>query len=161
MADVISYKDLNDPSYTIGVENGTIDGPVTEKRLPKAGLSYFSTLVDMVTALEAGKSTLLRCINQIAPKMAHRIRHAIEELVQHILLPNLSDPKINVIVEYSEIDEKTVVSVRYNGPEFEPSVSDDKLAWAILQQSVTDLRYTPISEGVYTNLVTIEQMVNH
>lgn len=31
MADVRSYKDLNDPSYTIGVINGTIDGPVTEK----------------------------------------------------------------------------------------------------------------------------------
>ena len=96
--------------------------------------------------------------NQIAPKMAHRIRHAIEELVQNLLLPNLSDPKINIIVEYSEKDEKTVVSVRYNGPVFEPSVSDDRIAWAILQQSVSKLTYTPVSDGEYTNLITIEQM---
>ena len=56
MADVRSYKDLNDPSYTIGVINGTIDGPVTEKLLPKAKVAYFSTLVDNVTALESGKA---------------------------------------------------------------------------------------------------------
>ena len=55
MADIRSYKDLNDPSYTIGVLNGTIDGPVTEKMIPKAGVAYYSTLVDMVTALESGK----------------------------------------------------------------------------------------------------------
>ena len=55
MANVRSYNDLNDPSYTIGVLNGTIDGPVTEKLIPKANTAYYSTLVDVVTALESGK----------------------------------------------------------------------------------------------------------
>ena len=55
MANVRSYKDLNDPSYTIGVISGTISGPVTEKMIPKAKVAYFSNLVDVVTALESGK----------------------------------------------------------------------------------------------------------
>ena len=97
--------------------------------------------------------------HQISPKMANRIRSAIEELVVQILLPRLEQPKIHVVVEYMEKEEKTVVNVRYNGPDFDPSDCKDPLAWSLLQRSVVSISHAPISEEEYTNLVVMEQNV--
>ena len=97
--------------------------------------------------------------HQIPPKMASRIRSAIEELVIQILFPRLEKPKIHVVVEYMEEEEKTAVTVRYNGPIFDPADCDDPVAWSLLQRSVVGISYTPISEGEYNNRVVMEQII--
>ena len=97
--------------------------------------------------------------HQIPPKMARRIRSAIEELVIQILLPRLEQPRIHVVVEYMEEEEKAVATVRYNGPAFDPADCEDPLVWSILQKAVVGISYTPISEGEYTNRVIMEQSI--
>ena len=100
------------------------------------------------------------CIkHQIPPKTAYRIRSAIEELVQQILLPTLDDPRIHVVVEYSEKAEKALITVRYNGEDFDPTDSDNELAKKILLQSIDTITHSQIREGEYTNLVVMEQRV--
>jgi polar amino acid transport system ATP-binding protein len=94
--------------------------------------------------------------HQIQPRLAHRIRYSIEELVQIILLPHLSEPKIHVVVEYSEKSEKAIVTVRYNGPAFDPAASENKMAWMILKGSVSYISHTAIQEEGYTNKVVME-----
>jgi polar amino acid transport system ATP-binding protein len=97
--------------------------------------------------------------HQIPPKMALRIRSAIEELVQMILLPTLKKPKIHVTIEYSEEEEKTIGTIRYNGPVFDPANSGDPFAWPILQRSVSSISHRPIRDGEYTNEVLMEQII--
>ena len=94
--------------------------------------------------------------NQLSPKRAHRIRSVIEELVKEILLPVLDEPKINVVVEYNEKEDKTEVTVRYNGPEFDPWISDNDLSLAVLKRSVSSMSYTADSGEGYTNRVFME-----
>ena len=55
MADITTYKQLNDPQYRIGVVNGTINGPIVEEMLPRAQLFYFNNMIDLFTALDANK----------------------------------------------------------------------------------------------------------
>ena len=55
MADITSYKQLNDPQYRIGAVNGTIHGPIVEEKMPKAQLYYFNTMTDLFTAVQMGK----------------------------------------------------------------------------------------------------------
>ena len=94
--------------------------------------------------------------NHLSPKNSYRVRSSIEELVQQILLTVLRKPKINVIVEYNEHEDKTTVRVRYNGPAFDPEDTEDKLALAVLKSALSSFTYTPVEDGEYTNLVTME-----
>ncbi len=95
--------------------------------------------------------------NQIPPKTANRIRLAIEELVHQILLPELSEPKIHVLVEYNEKNDKTVVKIRYNGPEFDPKTSGNELSLSLLRSAVSSFDHSVIAEGEYTNQIVFEQ----
>lgn len=54
-ANLNKCTDLNSSEYTIGVMNGTVNGPIVEETLPKANVSYFNSEVDMLTALQNGK----------------------------------------------------------------------------------------------------------
>jgi len=54
-ADLNKCTDLNSSEYTIGVMNGTVNGPIVEKTLPEANVSYFNSEIDMLTALQTGK----------------------------------------------------------------------------------------------------------
>ena len=94
--------------------------------------------------------------NQLSPKLAYRIRSVIEELVKEILLPELDEPKVNVVVEYNERDNKTEITVRYNGPEFDPCSSDHELSLAVLKRSISNMVHTPDEGEGYTNRVFIE-----
>ena len=94
--------------------------------------------------------------NQLSPKMAYHIRSVIEELVKEILLPVLDEPKINVAVEYNEGEDKTEVTVRYNGPQFDPRSSDNELSLAVLKNAVSSMTHAPDSEDGYTNRVFME-----
>jgi polar amino acid transport system ATP-binding protein len=52
--------------------------------------------------------------NQIAPKLANRIRLAFEELVQQMLIPALESPRIQATIEYSEADERATILLSHS-----------------------------------------------
>ena len=89
--------------------------------------------------------------NQIPPKTAGRIRLAIEELVNQILLPTLADPKIDIVVEYNEKEDKTAVDVKYNGPAFNPQDTDNKLSLSIFNSDVSEFEFNELAEDEYSN----------
>lgn len=98
------------------------------------------------------------CIkNQIPPKTAVRIRLAIEELVKQILLPEIDDPRIYVVIEYDEKEDRTVVDVRYNGHVFDPETSSNTLSLSILKSVTSEFSHSEIYEDGYTNRVTFVQ----
>ena len=95
--------------------------------------------------------------NQIPYTAAVNIKLAVEELVTQILMPLLDQPKIHIVVEYNEKEEKTLVKVRYNGEQTDPFTGADELSMVLLRNHSSSIEYTPISEDGYTNLITIEQ----
>ena len=80
--------------------------------------------------------------NQIPYKTAGRVRLAIEELVQQMLIPALKQPDIQAVIEYSEAEESAVLTVRYNGPAFDVTARGDELSLKVLKSAVTDMTYT-------------------
>lgn len=51
-----SYKDLNDPKYTVATKLGTTGAEATKKYLPKAKLDLYDTEVDSVLQVTNGKA---------------------------------------------------------------------------------------------------------
>ena len=94
--------------------------------------------------------------NQLSPRHANRIRSAIEELVKQILLPELIDPEVSVVVEYSEKNDRTTITVKYNGPPFDPNDTDNGIALAMLKNAAGSISYDRINEEPYSNRVMME-----
>ena len=81
----------------------------------------------------AGTQIDLYCLqNDIPPKEKYRIRLVIEELVQQILLAELSEPDIRVTVEYAPDAQTAVIFAEYPGDRFDPRDSDNKLSLSVL-----------------------------
>ncbi len=87
--------------------------------------------------------------NLISPKLANRLHLSFEELINQILLPVLNnEPDINFSAEYSENDEKIDVKVSYNGGSFNPSDSENKLSWRLLENEIKDFNHSMSNDGL-------------
>ena len=94
--------------------------------------------------------------NDISPKEKYRIRLAIEELVQQILLPRLPQGAIHVLVEHSEREESTAVNVSYAGERFDPKDTENELSYAVLKSTAAELTYAFDAKKSLPNLVVIK-----
>ena len=92
--------------------------------------------------------------NQLPGKMAYRIRQVYEELVQQMLIPALDEPHIRVVIEYSEAENTTVFSVRYNGEPFDVTKEGDPLSLSILRSAAAEMEYQTVP-GDLPNHVTL------
>ncbi|MCR5748150.1 MAG: amino acid ABC transporter ATP-binding protein [Lachnospiraceae bacterium] len=80
--------------------------------------------------------------NQVPPKLSNRISLVFEEMIQQLLMPILEDPVIDVAVEYSDIEEKAVMTFRYNGPAVDITKSGDKLSLSLLKGIASSIEYS-------------------
>ncbi len=80
--------------------------------------------------------------NQIPPKLAGRIQLAVEELLQQLLIPILEKPRISLAIEYSEADERAVITAEYNGPEYDITRDGDELSLTVLNGVAKDMRWS-------------------
>ena len=79
--------------------------------------------------------------NQISFKTAHRILLAFEELVHHILLTRPSNPEIRVVIEYSETEEKAIMTVRYSEEAWNATKDGDDLPLRVLHAAAGDISW--------------------
>ena len=79
--------------------------------------------------------------NDIPSRTKYRIRLAIEELVQQMLLPVSDRTPIRVTVEYAEAGQTATVTVAYGGERFDPREGENELSYRILSRSVEELTY--------------------
>ena len=93
--------------------------------------------------------------NQIPWKTAQRISLAFEELVQQLLIPALPQPRIRAVIEYSEAEEKAVLTVNYNGSPFDVTAGGDKLALQVLKSTESERTYTLTGDAECPNRVTV------
>ena len=93
--------------------------------------------------------------NDIAPKEKYRLRLAIEELVQQILLPRLPQPRIHVQVEHAERDGSNAIVVSYAGERFDPRDTENELSLAVLRSTAESVTYACQAEDELPNRVEL------
>ena len=79
--------------------------------------------------------------NDVSPAQKYRIRLAIEELVQQILLPRYEQPHISVRTEYSMRDKDCLVTVTYAGEKFDINTTENDISLAMLKNTAEEIRY--------------------
>ena len=80
--------------------------------------------------------------NDVKSSEKNRIRLAIEETVQQILLPKYPDPDIHVTVEYSMQDGSTEITLRYSGEKFDIRDTDNELSLSMIENSAEKIEYS-------------------
>ncbi len=80
--------------------------------------------------------------NDVPSAERNRIRLAIEETVQQILLPQLADPQIHIVVEYSMQDGGTRIVLCYGGEPFDIRYTENELSLAMLSGTAEEIRYS-------------------
>ena len=80
--------------------------------------------------------------NDVTPTDKYRIRLAIEEAVQQILLPKLEKPFIRIKVEYSLKDEKCRIIMTYKGDRFDINDSDNEISLSTLESAAEEIEYS-------------------
>ena len=93
--------------------------------------------------------------NDVLPAYKNRIRLAIEEVVQQILFPQLSEPDIFLAVEYSETDGHCFISVDYGGERFDIHDTDNQISLVMLKNTAESLIYSYRAEEERPNRIEI------
>ena len=93
--------------------------------------------------------------NDVASAEKYRIRLAVEELTQQILLPRYPEPLIRVKVEYSLKEEDCRIVVSYRGEPFDIRDSDNTLSLSMLENTAREMEYSFHEGEEEANTVTI------
>ena len=93
--------------------------------------------------------------NDVPPRTRYRIRLAFEELTQQILKDVLKQTPLLLTIEYSQRDEKTVITAVYGGGRFDPADTDDSLSYSLLKGSVGELSYQYDPQAEHPNTVRV------
>ena len=93
--------------------------------------------------------------NQISPKTANRIHLAFEETMQ-LLIPGLSDPRVQAVAEYSEETETAEWNVRYGGPRFDLTQESNDLALTVLKGMTAAMDYAFDENAELSNRLTLK-----
>jgi polar amino acid transport system ATP-binding protein len=94
--------------------------------------------------------------NQMAPKLTNRLGLIFEEFVQQQLMSVLEQPRIEVVVEYAQAEERSTLTVRYNGAHRDVTQEGDELSMALLKGMVTQMQYSERDDPQYPNQVVLE-----
>ena len=94
--------------------------------------------------------------NQIDHDIIHKLESCFEELCVEILLPTIKDPTILFSSEYNDNDKSMTISVSYNGEQFDPLTSDNKLSLSILSKLIKNAEHIQIEDNKYTNKFIFE-----
>ncbi len=79
---------------------------------------------------------------RIDPKTVKNMQVIFEELVVGIIIPSLPDKiDINIISEYSQLNDTTNMSICYNGERLDPTSDADELLMTLVRNSAKDIYY--------------------
>ena len=175
-------KRTDAPDYTrleeledkrIGVTTGSVQAIQAEERFPNATFYYFSTGVDCLEALRSHKIDAyadaealvkymmaenpdLACIEErLASGMQVGAAFPKTELVQQILIPELTDVHLRFKAEYSEAEESAEITVAYGGNAVDPEATDNRLSLTLVKSAVSDLRCESVQGDPLSNRISM------
>lgn len=94
--------------------------------------------------------------NQVNSRLTYLIQLAFEEITQEVLMKSLENPRIQVIVEYSEAEEKASMMFHFNGSELDLSSISNELSVTVLKGIIRNFRYDRTDEKEYPNQFVFE-----
>lgn len=143
--------------YEEGTPDEIFDDP--KKELTRhfiKGLKVFEAVIDSRDHDFIGFGTKLDMYmaqNNVLPDVKYRIRLAIEELVQQIIMPVYEQPYIRIDAEYSPKEGECCIDLSYKGDRFDIEDTDNVLSLSILKNTVKDLKYSYNEEDEEPNHV--------
>ena len=85
------------------------------------------------------------------------IRLVLEELVEHVAIPALdSNRYIRIVTEYSEENEKAIMTIRYNGAARDITENANELIMKLLRGITSSIRYAQTDSEETANEITVE-----
>lgn len=93
--------------------------------------------------------------NDVLPSDKYRIRLALEELLQQIILPRYEKPSVRVKTEYSPAKQECMIFVSYKGERFDIKDTDNELSLKMLESFTTDITYSYSEDEEVSNCVKI------
>ena len=67
-----------------------------------------------------------------------------------------NEPRVNIVLEYSNQTEKLKMTIKYNGDYFNPKDSDNDLSYHVLKSAMDGIEYSEIHDDpVYKNQVEL------
>lgn len=80
--------------------------------------------------------------NDVSSLVKYRIRLAIEEVVQQMLMPRFTNPEIRVTVEYSMQQEEAIINITYSGEKYDIlHDAENELSLAMLENTAEEINY--------------------
>ena len=79
--------------------------------------------------------------NDMNAREKYRIRLAVEELVQQILLPRMETPAVHLLIEHAAQEGTTAVTALYGGEAFDPKDTDNELSYTVLKNTAAEMTY--------------------
>lgn len=71
-------------------------------------------------------------------------------------MEKLDNPRLNIVLEYSNQTEKLKMTVKYNGEYFNPKDSDNGLSYHVLKSAMDGIEYSEIDDDpIYKNKVEL------
>ena len=92
--------------------------------------------------------------NQVPPRQLRRIQLAFEELVQ-LVLPSLENPRLAIVVEWSETEQKATLTMHYNGPANDVTANMDSLVSNVLRAGSSQVEYAWNEGEELANRITV------
>lgn len=154
----VFYMDMGG-IYEDGTPEQIFEHP--ERELTKRFIHKLKVLEFLIESIDfdfAGAGTEIDryCLkNDVEARTKYRIRLAFEELVLQMLRQTLEETPIKLTIEYSEKEDKTVVTASYGGARFNPEDSDNSLSYTVLKNSVKDISYHYDETAEYPNTVSV------
>ncbi len=94
--------------------------------------------------------------NQVPAKMTRHIQLIFEELIQQLILPAISEPKVSSVIEYSEKNEDAIIKISYNGTSLDVTKKGDSLSLAVLGSAIENISYECNEDNDLQNKLTIK-----
>ncbi len=105
--------------------------------------------------LEAGGELDRYCLQHDIPaRTKYRIRLAVEEIVQQMLMHRGGVYPVRITAEYSSDEETATVTISYSGERFDPAEGENELSYNMLKKSVSSLDYSYDSDADMPNTIT-------
>jgi polar amino acid transport system ATP-binding protein len=92
--------------------------------------------------------------HRISQRKIYNIQSYIEEMCVQIILPRMMSPfEMQVTVEYSEEKDDADVVLRYSGPAFDPTKTDNELSLLLAKKATENIVYSFDGEQTLCNRV--------
>ena len=93
--------------------------------------------------------------NQVDIRLTYYIQLAYEELVQQLLISRLNT-QVDVIIEYSTVEKRAVVTAKWNGPKFDIDSISDEPSYAMIKGICDNISYERKESEKQANQIIVE-----